>query len=294
MNIIEHKKLQPGNTIAIIAPCGNVDIKKIQQAKKYFKNKGYKIKLGKNIEKCDRYLAGSDTERLEDLENAFLDSDVNAIICARGGYGAIRLVNKINYDIIKQNPKIFCGYSDITALSIMFLKNAGLISYSGPMAQPDFSACVDEFTEKAFWETLTTNQIEIIPEYKYIYNTGDTEGILFGGNLSTVVSLCGLDFIPNEKFLFFTEDLNEPAYKIDRYFTQLLNIPKFKQNLGAILLGEFLEVDEPEYLEEFFNQLAKTLDVPIITGYPFTHDESKTTVPIGAYAKLINGKIIVQ
>ena len=294
MNLIEHKKLQAGDTISIIAPCGNVDMQKIQNAKKYFESKGYKVKLGKNIVKCDRYLAGNDAERLEDLENAFSDKEVNAIVCARGGYGAIRLIDKINFDIIKQNPKIFCGYSDVTALSMILLKRAGLSTYSAPMAQPDFSACIDEFTEKSFFNALTNDSIEILPEYKYTYRSGDAEGILFGGNLSTIVSLCGLDFIPNEKFIFFAEDLNEPAYKLDRYFTQLLNIPKFRQNLGAILLGEFLDVDEPEYLEEFFNELARTLDVPIITGYPFTHDTSKATVPIGAYAKVVDGKIIVQ
>ncbi len=294
MNLLKPKNLKRGDTIAIIAPCGNVDLQKIYNAKKYFENKGYKVKLGKNIDKCDKYLAGNDSERLEDLENAFIDNEVNAIICARGGYGAIRLINKINYDIIRKNPKIFCGYSDVTALSVMFFKNSGLISYSGPMAQSDFSGSIDCFTEKSFFETLTNDKIEIIPEYKYVYRSGDAEGLLWGGNLSTITSLCGQDFIPDEKFLFFCEDLKEPAYKLDRYFTQLLNIPKFRQNLGAILIGEFLEVDEPEFLEEFFKELAQNLDIPIITGYPFTHDETKATVPIGALAKLINGSIIVQ
>lgn len=294
MNLIKPKKLEIGDTIAIIAPSGCVDIEKVYNAKKYFKKKGYKVKLGKNIEKCDRYLAGSDTERLEDLENAFLDNEVKTIICARGGYGAIRLINKINYEIIHKNPKIFCGYSDITALSAMFLKKAGLITYSGAMAQPDFGGGLDEFTEKMFFKSLTSDNLQITPEFPYSYKSGDAEGLLFGGNLSTIISLCGMDFIPDEKFLFFAEDLNESAYKIDKYFTQLLNIEKFKQNLNAILLGDFLYVDNPEYLDTFFKELAQELDIPIVGGYPFTHETSKATVPVGANAKLKSGTLILQ
>lgn len=291
MNLIKPEKLKKGDTIAIIAPCGCVNIEKIYNAKKHFEKLGYKVKLGENIEKCDRYLAGNDRERVADLENAFLDNQVKAIICARGGYGAIRIINKINYELIRQNPKIFCGYSDVTVFNAMFLKNAGLITYSGAMAQPDFGGELDEYTEKMFFEGLTSDNLRITPEFSYSYKSGDAEGILFGGNLSTLTSLCGMDFIPDNKFLFFAEDLNEPAYKIDRYFTQLLNIEKFKQNLNAILLGDFLDVDEPEYLDKFFKELASTLDIPIVGGYPFTHETSKATVPIGASTKLENGII---
>ena len=119
MNLIKPKKLKKGDTIAIIATSGNVNIEKIKEGVKYFHEKGFNVKLGKNIEKTDKYMAGSDIERLEDLHNAFADEEVNAIICARGGYGAIRLIDKIDYSIIQNNPKIFCGYSDITALSAM-------------------------------------------------------------------------------------------------------------------------------------------------------------------------------
>ena len=152
MNLIKPKNLKIGDTIAIIAPSGEVNIEKINSAVKYFESKGYNVKLGNNLTKCKNYLAGSDTERAEDLNNAFLDEEVNAIICARGGYGAIRLLDKINYDVIKNNPKIFCGYSDITALSAIILKNTGLINFSGPMAQSDFSNDINTFTENKFFE----------------------------------------------------------------------------------------------------------------------------------------------
>ncbi len=258
MNLIKPKNLNKGDTIAIIAPSGEVNIEKIKSAVQYFENKGYKVKLGANSSKCRNYLAGSDNERAEDLNNAFADKDVNAIVCARGGYGAIRLIDKIDFDIIKNNPKIFCGYSDITALSAMILKKTGLITYSGPMAQSDFSDNdINSFTEEKFFETLSSDLLEIEPENLKIYHTGEAEGILFGGNLATIASLCGLDFIPDEKFIFFAEDICEPVYKIDRYFTQLLNIEKFKNNLTGIVLGDFLETDNKIWLEEFFQKSQK-------------------------------------
>jgi muramoyltetrapeptide carboxypeptidase len=295
MNLIKPKKLELGDTIGIIATSGEVDIEKIHTAKKYFEGKGYKVKLSANIQKSDRYLAGSDSERLKDFHNAFLDDNIKAIICARGGYGALRLIKNIDYELIKKYPKILCGFSDITIINAMLLKKCGLITFSGPMLQSDFSKPeIDLFTEENFYKTLTQNSIEIEPKTLEIYKTGDAEGILFGGNLATIVSLCGQDFIPDEKFIFFTEDLNEPAYKIDKYFTQLLNIDKFKQNLSAVVLGDFLDVDEPEFLSEYFTQLAKELNVPILGKYPFTHGSAKVTVPYGAYAKLNKNILYVE
>ena len=115
-----------------------------------------------------------------------------------------------------------------------------------------------------------------------IYKEGSAEGILWGGNLSTVVSLCGVDFIPDEDFIFFAEDLNEPVYKIDKMFTQLFNIEKFRSNCKGIILGDFLDSDNNEWLEELF----KTLPAPTVGGFKITHLIEKITLPIGKKAKL--------
>ena len=296
MNIIKPNKLKKGDTIAIIAPAGKVEEDKILNSVRYLENLGYKIKLGKNIFKSDRYLAGSDKERLEDLHNAFGDKEVNAIFCARGGYGAIRLINKIDYELIRNNPKIFCGYSDITALSLMFYKNADLITFSAPMPKGDFQPDeLDEFTVSNFWNTLESSDITITaPELK-TYKCGNAKGVVWGGNLATVCSLCGLDFIPDEKFIFFAEDLNEPVYKIDRSFRQLLNIDKFKQNVCAIVLGDFLGIDEyKEQLDTLFNEIAQELNIPVYGGYQITHAKTKVTVPIGAIGQLNDGVLDVR
>lgn len=295
MNLIKPKKLKEGDTIAIIAPSGNIDIEKINNAKKYFENRGYKIKSGSHLECECRYLGGKDEDRLSDIHEAFADNNINAIICARGGYGAVRLIKKINYNLIKNNPKIFCGYSDITALSAMILKNTGLITFSGPMAQSDFANTeINYFTESEFFKTLSNKSIKIEPDNPIAYRNGNTDGILFGGNLATIVSLCGQDFIPDEKFIFFAEDLNEEVYKIDKYFTQLLNMEKFKTNLSGIILGDFLNIDNLEYFNELFYELASRLNVPVISGYPISHSKTKATIPYGAAARLHDNVLTIE
>lgn len=296
MNLIKPNKLKEGDTIAIIAPAGEVDEERINFSKKYFKSKGYNVKFGAHLNKKRRYLAGDDNERIEDIHSAFEDSTVDAIICARGGYGAIRLINNIDYNIIRNNPKIFCGYSDITALSAMILKKAGLITFSGPMAQSDFGEeNINKFTESQFWNTLTNKSSLMIQNINgKIYKSGQAKGITFGGNLSTIASLCGIDFLPDEKFIFFAEDINEDVYKIDRYFRQLLNISKFKNNISGILLGEFINNGNSTWLDELFTELSTDLNIPVYSGYQISHDKNKFTIPIGAEAELNNGLLKIQ
>ena len=296
MNLIKPKKLNKGDTIAIIAPAGAVIPEKISKAISYFEGNGFIVKTGKNLYKSNNCMAGSDEERLEDLHEAFSDSEVKAIVCARGGYGCLRLINKIDYELIKNNPKIFCGYSDITILNAMLLRHANFVTFSGPMAQSDFSSSpVEKYTEDSFYKNLTQNEIVITAENANSYgNLKSAEGVLFGGNLSTITSLCGTNFLPADDFIFFAEDLNEPAYKIDRYFTQLINIKDFKDKVKAVVLGDFLDVDDENYLNHIFKQLSAELNVPVISGYPITHAEKKATIPYGASAKLDNNTLIIS
>ena len=292
MNLVKPRILAEGDTIAIIAPSGPVEYDQIMLAKSYFETKGFKIKLGSHIFETDRYLAGEDKARVEDLHSAFLDEEVNGIICARGGYGAIRLIKMIDFEVIRRHPKFFCGYSDITALSAMFLKHSDLITFSGPMAQSDFNTYEPQgLTEESFFKALRG----IPQEYYYnkIYKAGQAEGIIFGGNLSTLVSLCGIDFIPERDFIFFVEDVNEPVYKLDKMFQQLINMKQFRKNIKGIAFGEFTGVDDEQWLELLLAEVASTLDVPAYGGFSFTHGEAKQTIPYGAYAKL-DGNIIID
>lgn len=263
MNIIKPPLLKYGDTIGILATSGAMeDDKNLHRAINFFENKGYRVKLSDNIYSQNRYLAGTDKERLDALHKMFSDKEVNAIICLRGGYGAIRLINMIDYDIVRNNPKIFCGYSDITALNAMFLKRAGLMTYSGPMILSDFGVeTPDHYTMEKFFETVTEDKF-------------DYKGTFWGGNLSTLVSLCGQDFIPDFKFTLFLEDLNEPPYKIDKMITQLFNIEKIKQNTEAVAIGDFLGCEDINYIFE-------ELNLPLIKDFPASHGAKKATVPFG-------------
>lgn len=290
MNLIKPKKLKLNDKIGIIAPAGCVDSEEQAIfAKEYFENLGYKIVFGKNIFKKNRYLAGSDEEKLEDIHDLFANPEIKAIFCLRGGYGSIRLINKIDYNLIKNNPKIFAGYSDITALCTMFLKRAGLITYHAPMFQSDFGTKnVCKYTLTNFLEAITTEASKSYSAKK-IYKGGNVSGITFGGNLSTIVSLCGIDFIPEEDFIFFAEDLNEPVYKIDKMFHQLLNIEKFNKNIKGLILGDFTDVDNKEWLEDLFKEITKKLNVPTLGGFKISHNKNKITVPIGTKATINEG-----
>lgn len=289
MNLIKPRKLNIGDTIAILALSGAVESEEnILRAKKYFENKGYKVVLSENIFDKFRYLAGTDEKKVQELHKFFKDTEIKAILCSRGGYGAIRLLDKIDFNIIKNNPKIFAGYSDASAIEAMIYKKTGLITFYAPVAQSDFGAEeVSPFVEESFFNTLTnTNELEFEPceSQSKIYFGGEASGVLFGGNLATINSLCGLDFIPDEKFIFFAEELNEDVYKIDKMMTQLLNIDKFRQNLSGIILGDFLDIESQTYFDELFFEIGEKIQKPILSGFKLTHAKEKITLPYGAQA----------
>ena len=271
--------LKQNATIGIIALGGTCEKELVQKAVTNIKQLGYDIKLSKNIYDNNAYLAGDDNDKIQELHNFFKDPEIDLILNARGGYGSIRLINKIDYDIIKANPKPFCGFSDITALLLMFYKKCGLVTYHAPMVCSNFSE-INDFTINHFVKTINNNSISTTGTK--IHKEGCAKGILWGGNLSTVVSLCGQDFIPNEDFVFFTEDLNEPVYKIDKMFTQLFNIEKFCQNCKGIVLGDFLNTDNEGWLEQLFCSFS----IPTVSGFKITHNKEMLTLPIGKIAIL--------
>lgn len=303
-------------TIGIIALSGEVDKNKLELAVINLENLGFNVVLSKNIFDKKRYLAGDDDTKLKALYDFVKDPDIDLIMFARGGYGAIRLVNKIDYNFIKSNPKPFVGFSDVTALLLMIYKNTGMITYHGPMVCSDFGCEVltdphpnpprwrgeesaptpvlpqkggDDisFTYRNFLKALNGEQLNF--QGNKIYKEGSANGIIWGGNLATVVSLCGQDFIPDEDFVFFAEDLNEPAYKIDRMFTQLFNIEKFKANCKGIVLGDFLDTDNQEWLEEFFYAFP----LPTAGGFKITHAKDKITIPIGKKCNLERANLVI-
>lgn len=286
-------KLTKNATIAIIAPAGVVTQKEnIYRAKEYFESQGHKVVLGEHIFCQDRYMAGTDEQRLFDLHNAFRDKSIDAIICARGGYSSLRLINKIDYNLIKKNKKFFCGYSDITVLSAMFLKRSGLITYSGPMAIGDFGQkTLSTYTLENFYKVASTDE-KVSYKSENIIRSGNAKGIMWGGNLASIVSLCGIDFIPNKDFIFFTEDINEPVYKIDKMMHQLLDIKEFRMKVKGIIFGDFIDRGYPQQINTLFEEIAKELNIPVLGGFKITHNKDKITIPYGDCGEIIHDTIV--
>ena len=169
-----------------------------------------------------------------------------------------------------------------------------MVTYHGLMATPDFGFdCeIDEFSFQNFQAAINGEELNL--EGNKIYRDGTAEGIIWGGNLATLVSLCGIDFIPNEDFIFFAEDLNEPVYKIDKMFTQLFNINEFKKYCKGIVLGDFLDCGNEKWLEEFFVELSKIHQIPIVGGFKITHNRKKITIPIGKNSILSGANLKIE
>ena len=287
LEILKPKQLQKGDTIAIISPSGSIPYpEKFERAKKHFEAEGYKVLIYPHARNKAGYLAGSDEERLSDLMEAFSNLDVTMILTSRGGYGATRYLDQINYDIICSNPKIFVGYSDITALHSAIFKNTGLVTFHGPFALQDFGGeTVDEYTEKSFWNTISGNkEIENVFDYTPIYG-GKTTGQLVGGNLTVLTCLIGTEFLPDFKGkILFLEDVQEPLYKLDRMLTQLRLSGVFDE-IGGLLIGKFSDIGENQAEQEklaidLVKDLTQSLNIPVGYGFSASHLTQKATLPL--------------
>ena len=289
MNFIKPEKLKPSSTVAFVSLAGSIDHSdSILTAKKYFEDKGFQVKIFAPDRNVD-YLGGSDKERLSFLHDAFSDTSVEAVIALRGGYGSLRLLKDIDWNLIKNNPKIFAGFSDITALLLMIWKNTGLMTFHAPMVCSDFGADLNPVTEQNFFKTLQNGFSHA--DIKKSFNGNYAQGILWGGNLATIVSLCGLDFLPDEDFVFFAEDINEPVYKIDRMFTQLSNIEKFRRNIKALVIGDFNGLDDERLFCKYIKNLALSLNIPVFFGLKTGHEKEKLTLPIGLPVTITDSQI---
>ena len=298
MKLLKPKKLSNGDLIGLISPASTPDnLERIEKSVKYFESLGYRVAVGKNVGKYRGYLAGTDEERLNDLHEMFRNKNVKAIIAVRGGYGCGRILDKINYNLIKKNPKIFVGYSDITALHAAIHKKTGLVTFAGPMAAVDFYENPSRFTEENFWNLLTNNKkigkIENPDgENFYTLNKGRGEGRIFPANLTVLVSLLGTDYFPNMKdTIWVLEDIEEPPYRIDRMFNQLRLNKVFKQS-KAIVLGRFVHCYETDTakktltLNEVIADYFDNLKIPVLYNIKHGHIADNITFPVGLKAKV--------
>ncbi len=298
MKTLTPKALRKGDTIGLISPsshCAYPD--KIGQAIGYLENNGYQVKPSRHLNCIDTDPAIADQQKLHDLHEMFLDPAIKAIICLRGGAGASRLLKKINYDLIAANPKIVVGYSDITALSLALFAKTGLISFSGPMLATELYKPTP-YTEEHFWGMLTSPAYALsLQNYTdhpiTCIRAGSAEGILVGGNLSVLSSMIGTPYLPalNDSLLFL-EDINEPAYRIDRMLSHLDNAGLLAQCKG-LLFGQFgndaentkAENFRQQHIFKYYSQETHS-NGPVMRGLSYGHIRNLMTIPIGARFKM--------
>lgn len=264
--------------IGIIAPAGNIeDIEKLSYIKSVLENFGMKVKIFPCCYKNLRYMAGNDNTRLNDLHNAFLDHEIDTIIAARGGYGTLRLLDKIDYNIIKNNPKKIIGSSDITALLISIYKHTNQITYHAKMAING----IPQMNKAEFenYKNAIENNAYTMPDFT---RNIQKNTILWGGNLATIVSMFGAPaetYVPDKDITLFIEDINEPDYKIDKMLTQILRNKPLSSKIKGVIFGEFMGAGK--YLDEILKEFAATVNIPYAYDPKITHGKDNTVVPIG-------------
>ena len=290
--------LKAGGTIAIISPAAPSERAKMTQGIAYLQQLGYHVQLMPHALDSNTYLAGSDATRLADLHAAFADPTVDAILCARGGFGTTRLLEKIDWDLIKANPKIFIGFSDLTAFLIPMFERTGLIGFHGPMLTsnlilPGVNSSSATLSHTMLWDIVCGRQtvpyeIPIQPQGYHCLQKGTATGKLMGGNLSLLAALCGTPWQPNlEGTILFIEDWHERFYSIDRQWTQMRQAGLLK-GIQGVVLGEFCEMapgdDFTNFgLPELFKSLILDLPEPVPAGlgFQFGHGDWTATLPVG-------------
>lgn len=311
-HLIKPERLHLGDTIGIIAPASAPpDPQAVDRAVTVVEKFGFKAKLAANVRARKGYLAGDDAGRAADLMAMFTDKDVKAIICIRGGYGAARILDLLDYKVIRRHAKLFVGYSDITALHSAFQLKAGLISIHAPMLNSGLAAPdLPDFTRAAFLRTVMAAQPSgsICAGYDKkdisTLHCGVAEGRLIGGNLSVLCASIGTPFQPQFKGrILFLEDVGERPYRLDRMLTQLLSAGILQQVAGVAIgvnsdCEEKKKSEADEYTQSSADVIAErlsSLKVPVVTGLPFGHVALNAALPVGAKAMLDgdNGDLII-
>lgn len=283
--IIKPPPLRPGDTIGVIAPAGPVDRDEIQPAIDLLKERGYHTLLSLNLFKKKGYLAGHDEARLEDFHAMFADSGIKAILCARGGFGTIRLLDRIDYDLVRSNPKVVAGYSDITALLFALFKETGLVTFHGPVLRN--LARDPEDNLGSLLETTSSGEPGTVDlSGGTALKRGSAKGMVIGGNLSLICSLIGTPYMPDLKgAILFIEDTNEPMYRIDRMLTHL-RLAGIIRNLSGLIAGDFTGCGEPEELNRLLKEITHGINIPVVDGLPVGHGTQNRTIPMGISAEL--------
>ena len=303
-SLVKPRALKEGDTVGLITPATYVsnpeELANAERAVRYF---GLKPKWGKNVGRRAGFLGGTIDERVADLHAMFVDPEVKGIFPIRGGYGSGQLLDKIDYGLIRRNPKIFAGYSDITAMHLAIQRQAGLITFHAPIALSGFTPFTIEHYRKALFDPapigLLTNPPEANPMRPVhplrTVRGGSTRGRLTGGNLFLVCETMGTPYeIDTRGAILFIEDVGEEPYRIDRILTQLRLSGKLQQAAG-IVWGECVKCVPRDFdpsfestfsTPEVVDQILGQVTVPVLSGLVIGHTADQVTLPYGVMATL--------
>jgi len=303
-SLIRPRALRPGETVGVITPSTPVtDPDRLALVTRTLNHFGLRAKVGKNVGRHSVDFAASVDERLDDLHAMFRDKEVAAVFALRGGYGAGHLLDRIDYDLIRRNPKIFLGFSDITALHLAIHKRARLVTFHGPVITSSFTDYTQANFRKALFETQPIGKVtnphednELRP--KHVLRTirqGTATGPLIGGNLSLITATMGTPFeVETRGTIFFIEDVGEEPYRVDRMLTQLRLAGKF-DGVAGVIFGECDGCGPSDYkpsfaspytLGEVVDNILGKLKVPVLSGLTIGHTADQLTLPLGVTATL--------
>ncbi|MGE7993025.1 S66 peptidase family protein [Pseudomonas sp. NPDC089554] len=296
MNCIESparvlpKALPDNACFAIVAPAGPARLD-AEKAVQWFASRGYRCRIYPGVGQAQGYLAGSDAQRLQDLHDAFSDPAVDAILCMRGGYGSMRLLDRLDFDLIGRHPKPLIGYSDITALHSAINRYAGFVTFHGAMLNADLLGNKQEPTTRSLLDQLC-GQIgagdALVHPAAYPLTAvipGAASGRLVGGNLSMLGATLGtLAEVDMQGSILFIEDVNEPLYRIDRLLTQLRLAGKLA-GVRGVLVGDFAGVSVAA-LTPLLRDIFEPLGVPVLAGWRSGHCDPNLCLPLGANVRL--------
>jgi muramoyltetrapeptide carboxypeptidase len=295
-------KLAAGARVALIAPAGPLlERDDLTRAEALCRALGYEPQLGQNAYKHYGYLAGTDHERLADLNAALRDPKVDAIWCIRGGYGVTRVLDRIDFAALSSKPKPIIGFSDITALLNAVSRAAGVISFHGPVARASMPSFSREHFERVLTKAEPAGRLGRIPQAEHILLPqehrivtlcgGIAEGPLAGGNLTLLQCLVGTPWFPDlTGALLFIEDVGEHLYRIDRILAQLRTIGAL-QHLAGVVVGQFSDLVRAERdgsfgFDQVLTEYFSPLRIPVAYGFPVGHIDAQWTLPLGVRARL--------
>ena len=294
-DLVKPLRLRSGDTVGLITPGSFAPDDAVQKAYRNMESLGLKVKPSKNLRAVRGYNAGTDQQRLDDLHSMFADPNVKAVWCVRGGYGCTRLLPYIDFDLIRRNPKIFIGYSDITALLQAFFMETGLVCFHGPVASATFTDYAKQHLVSILMDGKEGHVIAVAkeqtaqkePEYQpRVLRSGTATGTLAGGNLSLIAAMAGTPhaFDLKDKIVFMEENGERP-YRVDRMLTTLLQASNLGQAAG-IVLGLFTDCNPKKdelsltLMETLQDRLAG-LGIPVLYGMSSGHVSDNCTFPVG-------------